>query len=132
MSSRYHIYMYWVLPSKFSQYSRPSAAVKFRLVCLLIACTFLKTIFLNKMGSKKKLAAKLEQATHANSRRTRAVIRDIKKMKKRDIIKSGFASKVRTLKSCPSYLTSLIVFRRMLKRRSCCSSQKRSRAKMHR
>lgn len=53
------------------------------------------------MGSKKKLAAKLEQATHANSRRTRAVIRDIKKMKKRDIIKSGFASKVRTFKELP-------------------------------
>jgi hypothetical protein len=46
------------------------------------------------MGSKKKLAQKLEKAKHANSRRTLAVIRDIKKIKKRDKIKGEFASKV--------------------------------------
>jgi hypothetical protein len=46
------------------------------------------------MGSKKKLALKLEKAKHANSRRTLAVIRDIKKIKKRDTIKKDFATKV--------------------------------------
>jgi hypothetical protein len=46
------------------------------------------------MGSKKKLAAKLERAKHANSRRTLAVIRDIKKIKKRDNNKKEFATKV--------------------------------------
>lgn len=51
------------------------------------------------MGSKKKLAQKLEQATHAHSRRTLAVIRDIKKMKKRDKIKQDFATKVSGLTS---------------------------------
>ncbi|CRK91667.1 CLUMA_CG005317, isoform A [Clunio marinus] len=45
------------------------------------------------MGSKKKLAQKLERATHANSRRTLAVIRDIKKINKRDKIKGDFATK---------------------------------------
>lgn len=47
------------------------------------------------MGSKKKLAQKLERAKHPNGRRTLAVIRDIKKIKKRDKIKGEFASKVR-------------------------------------
>jgi hypothetical protein len=46
------------------------------------------------MGSKKKLAQKLEKAKHANSRRTLAVIRDIKKIKKRDKIKGDFATRV--------------------------------------
>lgn len=46
------------------------------------------------MGSKKKLAQKLERAKHANSRRTLAVIRDIKKINKREKIKGEFATKV--------------------------------------
>lgn len=46
------------------------------------------------MGSKKKLAQKLERAKHANSRRTLAVIRDIKKINKREKIKGDFAAKV--------------------------------------
>lgn len=46
------------------------------------------------MGSKKKLGQKLERAKHANSRRTLAVIRDIKKINKREKIKGEFATKV--------------------------------------
>lgn len=46
------------------------------------------------MGSKKKLGQKLERAKHANSRRTLAVIRDIKKINKREKIKGDFATKV--------------------------------------
>lgn len=46
------------------------------------------------MGSKKKLAAKLERAKQPNSRRTLAVIRDIKKINKREKIKGEFATKV--------------------------------------
>lgn len=46
------------------------------------------------MGSKKKLVQKLERAKHANSRRTLAVIRDIKKVNKREKIKSEYATKV--------------------------------------
>lgn len=47
------------------------------------------------MGSKKKLQMKIEQTKHLKSRKTIAVIRDIKKIKKRDKIKEGHATKVR-------------------------------------
>lgn len=46
------------------------------------------------MGSKKKLAAKLESTKHVNSRKTVAVIRDIKKINRRERIKGDFATKV--------------------------------------
>lgn len=55
-----------------------------------------------EMGSKKKLAQKLEKAKHANSRRTLAVIRDIKKIKKREKVKGDYAIKVNGSTICPS------------------------------
>lgn len=60
------------------------------------------------MGSKKKLAQKLEKAKHANSRRTLAVIRDIKKIKKRDKIKGDFAAKVSNI--CVMVLLNIRLF----------------------
>jgi hypothetical protein len=47
------------------------------------------------MGSKKKVAQKIEEAKHLKSRKTLAVIRDLKKINKRDKIKSDHATKVR-------------------------------------
>lgn len=63
------------------------------------------------MGSKKKLAQKLEKAKHANSRRTLAVIRDIKKIKKRDKIKGDFAAKV---SSCDDFNLGFVVLQYLL------------------
>lgn len=47
------------------------------------------------MGSKKKVQQKIEQTNHLKSRKTLAVIRDIKKINKRDKIKFGNATKVK-------------------------------------
>lgn len=46
------------------------------------------------MGSKKKLAKKIEDIKHPGSRKTLAAIREIKKIKKREAIKGNFATKV--------------------------------------
>lgn len=46
------------------------------------------------MGSKKKLAKKLDEIKHPGSRKTIAAIREIKKIKKRQNIKQQFVSKV--------------------------------------
>lgn len=46
------------------------------------------------MGSKKKLAKKIEEIKHPGSRKTVAAVRELKKIKKRQNIKEGFATKV--------------------------------------
>ncbi|XP_070503591.1 translation machinery-associated protein 16 homolog [Chironomus tepperi] len=45
------------------------------------------------MGSKKKLAKKIEEIKHPGSRKTVAAVRELKKIKKRENIKEGFATK---------------------------------------
>lgn len=61
------------------------------------------------MGSKQKLREKLERAKHANSRRTLAVIRDIKKINKREKIKGDFAAKVKSHVQQARIITNLIL-----------------------
>lgn len=85
-------------------------------------------IRLLEMGSKKKLAQKLEKAKHANSRRTLAVIRDIKKIKKREKVKGDFAIKVNVFKNTPLNVQFhvFVDFRPMLKPKDFCSSRIKS------
>ncbi|KAL7021182.1 hypothetical protein ACKWTF_011788 [Chironomus riparius] len=60
------------------------------------------------MGSKKKLAKKIEEIKHPGSRKTVAAVRELKKIKKRESIKEGFAAKANILGKKLSYFAEQV------------------------